>query len=204
MHENIQRDLLNASFVVISVIEIYLKNNVYRHVSGETRRHTGIRVTSHERMTCEIIGNFTVCSTVCLGAFTSLFWGNPPVTGGFPSQKTSNVKNYFHVMSSSWCDQFLTYIEFTHLLIRHWLAAGIVLVPIVDPGAELKHCVWAALWHNPTNDTIGRVAGDFRHLNANVGYNHNRQQHSMRPVINTISANPCWHINWLYWRLLCC
>ena len=33
---------------------------------------------------------------------TGLCEGNPPVTGGFPSQRASNAENFFHLMTLSW------------------------------------------------------------------------------------------------------
>ena len=53
-------------------------------------------------MASQITGVSIVCSTVCSGAdkkktpklrVTGLCEGNSPVTGGFPSQKTSNTEN---------------------------------------------------------------------------------------------------------------
>ena len=32
---------------------------------------------------------------------------NPPVTGGFPSQKASNAEIIFHLMTSSWCISYV-------------------------------------------------------------------------------------------------
>ena len=52
-------------------------------------------------MASQITGVSIVCSTVCWGAdleniklrVTGLCDGNPPITGGFPSQRASNVEN---------------------------------------------------------------------------------------------------------------
>ena len=55
----------------------------------------------------QIIANLTVCSTACWGkqqrnhqssALLDLCEGNPPVTGGFPSQRASNAES----ISMSW------------------------------------------------------------------------------------------------------
>ena len=61
-------------------------------------------VTSHEHRVSQIIGNSTVVSTACLGqqhekhlssAWLALYEGNPPVTGGFPSQRASHAESIF-------------------------------------------------------------------------------------------------------------
>ena len=60
-------------------------------------------------MVSEITGNLNVCSTACVAcqkkkhqssAFLALCEGNPPVTGGFPSQMESDAEIVFHVMMS--------------------------------------------------------------------------------------------------------
>ena len=51
-------------------------------------------------MTSVITDSFTVCSTASVrrqtkhqsSALLSLLWGDPPVTGGFPSQRSSNAE----------------------------------------------------------------------------------------------------------------
>ena len=47
--------------------------------------------------------------------FTGLCEGNPPATGGFPSQRASNATKYFHLITSTWI--FRSWYQST---LYHW------------------------------------------------------------------------------------
>ena len=78
----------------------------------------------------QITGISIVCSAVCSGAdqrkhkfrVTGLYEGNPPVTGGLPSQRVSNAENVFiwwchHVGTKTLClGPYLLFHRYTNLL----------------------------------------------------------------------------------------
>ena len=81
----------------IFVIKIIKNSEVANSILAPSNRKEAYGI--FELMVSQITGASIACSTVCRSKKTSmlrvtgLYEGNPPVTGGFPSQRASNAEN---------------------------------------------------------------------------------------------------------------
>ena len=63
---------------------------------------------------------------------TDLCEGNPPVTGGFPSQRASNAENisiwWRHHVSTGFCCVGLLLVEFAHIVQHYFTGTGTIIM----------------------------------------------------------------------------
>ena len=125
------------------------------------RRYMGV-------MASEITGNLSVWSTTCIGwekkiyqrsAFMALCKGNPPITGGFPSQRANNAARVFTFIRQAMGLSVRILEKTEHILIQCdaiWghrsgsTLAQVMACCLVAPSNYLNQCcliISQVLWH---------------------------------------------------------
>ena len=72
------------------------------YITLQWRYNESVSVLNHRRLNCLLNRLFMRRSKKTSKLHTVLCERNPSVTGGFPSQRSSNPEKCFHLMTSSW------------------------------------------------------------------------------------------------------